>query len=276
MEKNNSKEKYEVKVYGNFDQKIAQLLEYKKQGIDVFAYVHKHKFYSQDITWDKAYIEVFGMPMKEFKDAILLEEIKYKEKRAKRLEKERELKMENLENYTKVNVLHYVKQGLETGKFVPRQAEKFARIIAKQGQVGETVISWSVDSLGNEVKEKEAIVGLDDNTKQPGWIATKVDEQGNIITDINGHINQWIIDDTTFNKKYEIDPENPSLCRPKGGPQIFVQIPDNIILNQWGSDMKIASGGYINITNIDDMYGISQRDFEDTYKFTDNLDTKKL
>ncbi len=101
-----------------------------------------------------------------------------------------------------------------------------------------------------------------------------MDCYSNIIIDNNGHSNQWIIDDSTFKKKYEIDPENPSLCRPKGGPQIFVQIPDNIILNQWGSDMQIAAGGYINITNVDDMYGISQRDFEDTYKFTDNLSKK--
>ena len=28
------------------------------------------------------------------------------------------------------------------------------------------------------------------------------------------------------------------------------------------SDMQIAAGGYINITNVDDMYGISQRDFD--------------
>ena len=87
--------------------------------------------------------------------------------------------------------------------------------------------------------------------------------------DSNGHINEWIIDDTTFKKKYEIDSENPNLCKPKGGLQVFVQIPDNIILNQWGADMQIAAGGYINITNVNDMYGISQRDFEDTYKFID-------
>lgn len=31
--------------------------------------------------------------------------------------------------------------------------------------------------------------------------------------------------------------------------------------------MKIAKGGYINITNAEDMYGISERDFLDTYKF---------
>lgn len=146
-----------------------------------------------------------------------------------------------MENYKKVEVTNYVKQGIENGTMVPRQAEKFARIIARQGTIGETVISWSVDSQGNEIQEKVA---------------------------------QVQIDDSTFKKKYEIDPENTSLCRPKGGPQIFVQIPDNIILNQWGSDMQIAAGGYINITNVDDMYGISQRDFEDTYKFTDNLSKK--
>lgn len=75
-------------------------------------------------------------------------------------------------------------------------------------------------------------------------------------------------------KKYEVDVQNPSLYHLKGGVQIFVQINEDIILNQWGSDMEIAKGGYINITNVDDMYGISLRDFEDTYKFTDEFEIK--
>ena len=179
-----------------------------------------------------------------------------------------------MDEYKKVEVASYVKQGIENRTMIPRQAKKFARIIARQGNVGETVISWSVDSQGNEIQEKVAQVQLDEQTKQPGWIATKVDEQGNIVVDNNNHPNQWIIDDTTFKKKYEIDPENPSLYKPKGGPQTFVQITDNIILSQWGSDMQIAAGGYINITNIDDMYGISQRDFQDTYRFTEDLEKK--
>ena len=174
--------------------------------------------------------------------------------------------------YTKVEVVSYVKQGIQNGTMIPHQAEKFARIIARQGKVGETVVSWSVDAEGREVQEKVAQVQVDKQTNQLGWIVTKVDEQGNIIIDKNNHPNQWIIDDTTFKKKYEVDPENPSLFRPKGGTQIFVQIPDNIILNQWGSDMQIAAGGYINITNVNDMYGISQRDFLDTYKFIDDLE----
>lgn len=177
-----------------------------------------------------------------------------------------------MENYTKVEVTSYVKQGIENGTMVPKEAQKFARIVARQGNEGDIVISWSVDKEGNEIQEKIDQVQIDEQTNRPGWIATKVDENGNVIIDNNGHLNQWIIDDTTFQKKYEIDPENPTLFKPKGGLQLFVQISENIILNQWGSDMKIGKGGYINITNPDDMYGISQRDFEDTYQFTNTLE----
>lgn len=179
-----------------------------------------------------------------------------------------------MENYIKVEVTKYVKQGIENRTMIPRQAEKIVRIIARRGIIGETIVSWSVDSNGNEIQEKIAQIQADPKTNQPGWVVTKVDRQGNIMIDSNGHSNQWIIDDTTFKNKYEIDDENPNLFKPKGGPQIFVQISENIILNQWGSDMQIAAGGYINITNINDMYGISQRDFKDTYKFIDDLSKK--
>ena len=172
------------------------------------------------------------------------------------------------EEYRKVDVLQYVKEGIESGKMIPREAVKFARIIARQGKVGETVISWSADSEGREVKEKVDQVTLDSETKQPGWIVTKLDEDGNVVIDNNNHLNQWIMDDSKFKKKYEIDPENPSLFKPVGGPQLFVRILENIILFQWGKEESIAAGGYINITNPDDMYGISERDFFDTYRFT--------
>lgn len=178
-------------------------------------------------------------------------------------------------DYKKVDIANYVSEGLKNGTLIPIQAEKFARIIAKQGNVGDEIISWSTDENGNEVKEKINQVKLDETTNKPGWIATKVDENGELIVDNNGHINSWIIDDSTFKKKYEIDEENPDLFKPKGGIQTFVQIKENIILNQWGSDMQIAKGGYINITNPDDLYGISERDFLDTYKILNNLEKSR-
>ena len=178
-------------------------------------------------------------------------------------------------DYIKVDVANYVRQGLENKTLEPIVAEKFARIIAKQGNVGDQVISWSVDSQGNEIQEKVDQVKLDKTTNEPGWIVTKVDENGELIVDNNEHLNQWIIEDSTFKKKYEVDLENPGLFKQTGGPQVFVQIKDNIILNQWGSDMQIAAGGYINITNPNDLYGISQRDFEDTYKIVSELNKSK-
>ena len=63
------------------------------------------------------------------------------------------------------------------------------------------------------------------------------------------------------------------MFKPKGGPQLFVKITENITLNQWGKDENIAAGGYINITDSNDMYGISQRDFEDTYRFVEKSDS---
>jgi hypothetical protein len=33
--------------------------------------------------------------------------------------------------------------------------------------------------------------------------------------------------------------------------------------------MNIEAGGWLNVTNLDDVYGISQRDFEDTYRIVE-------
>ena len=174
---------------------------------------------------------------------------------------------QNVENkYPQVNIQEYVKQGLEAGILEPFEAEKFARIVAKQGEVGEQVISWSEDKDGNEIQERVGNVKLDEETNEPGWIVTKVDENGEVIIDRNGHPNQWIIGDSKFKAKYEVDPENPSLFKPTGGPQMFVELPQGITLEQWGEIMAIDAGGFVNITNPEDMYGISKRDFEDTYK----------
>ena len=106
-----------------------------------------------------------------------------------------------MENYTKVEITKYIKEGIENGTMTPKEAKKFARIVARQGTAGQIVILWSVDENGNEIQEKIAQVQIDEQSNQPGWIATKVDENGNIIIDKNGHLNQCIIDDTTFQKK---------------------------------------------------------------------------
>lgn len=172
--------------------------------------------------------------------------------------------MEN--TYRKVKVEEYVKELLERG-IKPIQAKKHAPIHAREGIVGETVITWSEDANGNPIVERKSEVKLDEKTGKPGHVVTKLDENGMPKLDKNGHTNTWIIEDAKFQEKYEPDLEmGESVYKPKGTVQIFIQIQDDIIIEQWGKEEKISRGGYINITNIDDMYGISERDFNDTYK----------
>lgn len=172
-----------------------------------------------------------------------------------------------MKEYVKVDIKEYISEVLKNNSVV--EAEKFARKIAKQGSNGEKIISWSTDKDGYEVLEKRNFVRPDEKGNMP-WIVIKADSNGEPIIDENGHDNRWIIDNDTFNKKYERDTDS-FVYKPKGGIQRFVQINDNIILNQCGSDMKIAKGGFINITNPNKLYGISKRNFEDTYKIIDTL-----
>lgn len=50
----------------------------------------------------------------------------------------------------------------------------------------------------------------------------------------------------------------------------------DVILEQWGGEMKIEAGGWLNITNPSDIYGISKRDFEDTYRIVGEEPNYKL
>ena len=125
---------------------------------------------------------------------------------------------ENME-YRKVDTKEYVEAGLADGSLEVFEAAKHARIGAVKGEAGQEVISWSEDEDGNPIQEKVATVTADEETGETGWIATKTDAEGNPIVDKNGHINQWIIDDKTFRKKYEVDPEHPDIFKPVGGPQ---------------------------------------------------------
>lgn len=178
--------------------------------------------------------------------------------------------------YRHVKVEEYIKELLEKG-VRPIQAKKNTRIHARDGIVGETIITWSEDKDGNPIIEREAQVKLDEQTGKPGHVVTKVDSNGMPIIDKNGHSNTWIISDKIFEEKYEKDPEmGISIYKPKSSIQIFVQIQDDIIIEQSGKEEKISRGGYINITNANDMYGISERDFNDTYEIVPEENTKKL
>lgn len=177
--------------------------------------------------------------------------------------------------YREIDVKEYVQELLTKG-VEPIQAEKAGRIHARVGIVGEEIISWSEDENKNPIQERVDTVKIDPETGKPGHVVTKLGDDGLPIIDSNGHTNTWIIGDKKFTDKYQVDPTmGDDIYMSSAGIQIFLPILDDVIIEQWGKKEQIAAGGYINVTDPDDMYGIQARDFDDTYVIV-NAEDKSL
>ena len=170
-----------------------------------------------------------------------------------------------------MNIEDYIKEKLNNKSLTPFSAEKVGKVLANQGLIGEEVTTWSIDEDGNEIKEKVEIVTLDKETNLPSWIITKADMYGEAVIDKNGHYDTRVISDTEFKNKYEPDSNKDMLYIPKSNIQLFVKIYDDIVLNKDGKDIKLLNGDYINITNDDDIYIVTQKEFEDSYIRSDEL-----
>lgn len=164
------------------------------------------------------------------------------------------MSMEELKYFKKVDdILEYVKDGIISGKLSVDEVEKFARIQARQGKLGEEVIT----KMANGLEETKNTVKADEKTGKPGWIVTNPDGE------------EYIVDDSNFQKKYEIDSENPSQYKPKGEPVLSSHINENIEFDApWGEKMKIEAGGSLILSGPKDIYGIQKNEFENTYTST--------
>lgn len=155
----------------------------------------------------------------------------------------------------KVNdIKAYVQEKLDAGQ-KPQLYAKTARITAREGVVGEEIVTKMADGhqeTKNVVKEKGDMVATNPNGEQ------------------------YIIDAKTFAKKYEIDPANPKQYRPKGGAQEFLFLKEDVQFTApWGEEMDIKAGGVLNISGRDsgDIYGIQRKEFNETYAQCDKQGT---
>lgn len=154
-----------------------------------------------------------------------------------------------MEKFVEINdIKSYAQKLVETSK--PKRYAKFATINAVQGKVGEKIATV----MKNGLEETVNSVSIDEKTNQPDWV----------ITNPSGE--KYLIKDSTFKKKYEPLDIDSNVYKPKGGVCVFVQVNENIsFVAPWGEKMNIAKGGYLNITNADDIYGIQQDEFNETY-----------
>ena len=74
-----------------------------------------------------------------------------------------------------------------------------------------------------------------------------------------------------FPKKYEAAPEiGDGWFKPTGGVQKFLELDeDTKFICSWDEEQFIAKGGFVNVSDLSDIYGIARGEFFDTYKECD-------
>ena len=136
-------------------------------------------------------------------------------------------------------------------------AYKKSLVIARSAQEGERVITYASDGGIETI-----------NTAKKGdVILTKADHDGKAIIDVHGHDNTWIISRNKFEWKYDTKhPLYENAYKPKDCEQQFIRVTEDIKFDApWGRAQDLKSGGYLNISCLADIYGISEKDFNDTY-----------
>lgn len=170
-------------------------------------------------------------------------------------------------NYSKIDVLSYVSEKIKDGSLSFSEAVKFKRVIAVQGNPEDYIQTVLADGT---VETEPRKVGIDQETGEPNWI----------VRNVSGP-EKWVIQYKTFKKKYEADPEQEGVFKPKGGPMLAAQIEEDLEFAppMWGGDIqRVNAGGYLLMdpSNPTDIYAIGEAEFHDTYRFTSSPKTKSV
>ncbi len=148
------------------------------------------------------------------------------------------------------NIKEYLTKGLEGGRFESRVYQKSGEITARIGKIGEEILTV----MANGLQETKNTVTADENG-HPGWVVT------------NSTGEQYIVSDSVFKKKYERIDDTDDRFKPIWKPITAAQIDENIcFVAPWGETQNLIAGGYLVFNkDYDDVYGIQQEEFNETY-----------
>ena len=160
-------------------------------------------------------------------------------------------------NHTFVDIKNYV-DSLKTKGVKRVIAVKKGCITARPAVPGEKIETWTSDGKLESVAKGAADC----------FVVTKCDEAGNPLVDSFGYTNSWQMPAAKLQMKYD---KKGHLYCPKYIEQEFIQADDDICFSMSTSgseDVKeyVSKGGYLNITNPDDVYGIAEAEFSETYR----------
>ncbi len=164
--------------------------------------------------------------------------------------------------FSKEEMRQYVESKLPGATII--DAKKVGNTIAVQGTVGQEVVTYEIDKDGNEYVERTGVVSLDPITNEPGWVLTKTNENNQEVLNKYGHTNQYIVPDSKFKSMYEPSVDGPDLYS-KSQIEKFIQADEDVTFETKYGEMVVNAGGYIKVTDLDRISGISEESFNDTY-----------
>ena len=156
-----------------------------------------------------------------------------------------------------------------------KPASKFQRVNAQSGKsyINQYGKQNGMDKrqIGRMVRKGGAPLSTvaGDGTQETNNMVTK---NHTVLNNVGNTSNKWASETSTFARKYEQDPTQQGVYKPKGGPMNAAQINEPISFTApWGERMNVDKGGYIlqDPNNPNDIYGISGKDFDSTYRFNE-------
>lgn len=164
-------------------------------------------------------------------------------------------------NFKNVQANEYVAELMNSGAAVIA-AEKSGCVFARKTTQTEKLEVYTTSGLLETVETVSA----------GEWILTRATLDGKVVLNSAGKPNSWAPKAGVFEKKYDVaNMRADGFTKPKGGVQKFIRIAEDItIMVPWGENgalipQNLEAGAVLNVTNLDDIYGIAEIEFSETY-----------
>lgn len=167
--------------------------------------------------------------------------------------------------YEVVDGAEYVRAMLDKG-VKPVTVQRTGAVLIRNGVPGERLTAYAgyggTESSVTQVKEGD-------------FVLTKTDASGRPVLDKHGHTDIWAAPEQVVRRKYDV-PEGAIadgmvVRAKKGQPQTFIEADRNIaVMTDRGPDgqktpQNIRKGGMLNITDLNDIYGVGKKEFSELY-----------
>ncbi len=159
--------------------------------------------------------------------------------------------MTNIEFKKINNIKEYLTACISSGRSEVKLYQKFQKVNARAGQIGEAVSTVMTNGLLETVNNVTA------------------DEDGNpdfVVTNSTGEI--YVVAYKVFKRKYEKVAGTENEYKPVYCPIKAVKIDESISFEApWGEIQNLVAGGYLVFNDtFDDIYGVQETEFDTTYK----------